>query len=151
MSSLNKVILIGHLGKDPELRAFPSGDQLATISIATTEKWKDKDTGEKRESTEWHRVTFFGGLATVVGRYLTKGSLVYVEGSIKSRKFTDKEGIERISFDIKASDMKMLGGRAESGQSGPAAPRQGQGARPAPKPSGGGGSGFDDMDDDIPF
>lgn len=150
MSSLNKVILIGSLGRDPELRSFPSGDQLATISIATTEKWKDKDTGEKREHTEWHRVTFFGGLAGIVGKYLSKGSLVYVEGSIKSRKYTDKDGVERFSFDIKASDMKMLGGRPQTGDSRPPAASQGQGARPAPK-GGGGGDGFSDMDSDIPW
>jgi single-strand DNA-binding protein len=148
MSSLNKVQLIGSLGRDPELRSFPSGDQLATISLATTEKWKDKDTGEKREHTEWHRVTFFGGLAGIVGKYLSKGSLVYVEGSIKSRKYTDKDGVEKFSFDIKASDMKMLGGRQQSGDSRPATPSQG--AKPAPK-GGGGGDGFSDMDSDVPW
>lgn len=154
---LNQAQIIGYLGKDPEVRYMPSGDAVANFSIATSERWKDKQTGETREATEWHRINTFGKLAEIVGQYLHKGSLVFVQGKITTRKWTDKDGIERYSTEIKADSLKMLGGR-EGGEGGQQAPQQRQAApqrqqRPsaqqqAPASS---GSGFDDMDDDIPF
>src|SRR5574343_241439 len=102
MASVNKVIIVGNLGRDPEMRAFPSGDQVANVTIATTDKWKDKQSGEMREATEWHRVTFNGKLAGIAGEYLRKGSAVYVEGSIRTRKWTDKDGQERYATEIRA-------------------------------------------------
>lgn len=119
MSSVNKVILIGRLGQDPETRFLPNGDAVTNISIATSETWKDKQSGEKREAVEWHRVTFFRSLAEIAGQYLTKGSNVYIEGKIKTRKWQDKEGNDRYSTEIHADEMKMLGGKSE-GQSKPA-------------------------------
>ncbi len=166
MASINKVIIVGNLGRDPEMRSFPSGDQVANVTIATTDKWKDKQTGEPKEATEWHRVVFNGRLAEIVGQYLKKGSQVYVEGSLRTRKWTDKDGIEKYTTEIRADNMQMLGGRQGMGSpsssgdddgggyeqrrapaSRPPAP-QGGGQRPAAKPP---ASGFDDMDDDIPF
>lgn len=147
MASLNKVQLIGNLGKDPETKYMPSGDAMTNITIATTESWKDKATGEKKEQTEWHRVTFFGKLAEIAGQYLKKGSSVYVEGSLRTRKYTDKDGVEKYATDIKSDMMQMLGVKQDS-ESAPA-PQQAapaarpQGAIPAPN--------FSDMDDDIPF
>ena len=111
MPSVNKVILVGHLGRDPELRYLPSGDAMATISIATSDSWTDKSTGEKKEATEWHRVIFYGKLAEIVESYLKKGSLVYIEGSLKYTKYTDKEGVERYGTDIKGTSMQMLNSR----------------------------------------
>lgn len=145
---LNQAQIIGHLGKDPEVRYMPSGDAVANFSIATTEKWKDKSTGEQREATEWHRINTFGKLAEIVGQYLKKGSLVYVAGKIVTRKYTDKDGIERYATEIKADSMKMLGGR-EQGDGAPQ--QQARPQRPSAAPQGAQGSGFDDMDDDIPF
>lgn len=143
MASLNKVQVIGNLGRDPEMRSFPSGDQIASVTIATTEKWKDKQTGEAKEHTEWHRVQFGGKLAEVVGKYLRKGSQVYVEGSLRTRKWTDKDGVERYSTEIRADQMQMLGSKQDGErQSTPAKDDQMQ-----PSPSGG---GFDDFDD-IPL
>ena len=163
MASVNKVILVGNLGRDPEIRYLPSGDPVANITIATSSKYKNK-TGEMVEETEWHRVTFFGKLAEIVGQYLKKGRSVYVEGRIKTRKYTDKDGVEKYATDIIANEMQMLGSR--EGMGGPAGEDESSGgsySRPAPasrpaaaaaaaqqtqaKPS----SGFDDMDDDIPF
>lgn len=120
MSSLNKVQLIGRLGQDPEVKYMPSGDAVANLSLATSEKWKDKKSGENMESTEWHRLSMFGRLAEVAGEYLKKGALIYVEGKIKTRKWTDKEGQERYTTEIHVSDMKMLGSKqdGESGGSG---------------------------------
>lgn len=115
MASINKVTIIGNLGRDPEMRTFPSGDQVATVTIATTDKWKDKTTGEAKEHTEWHRVTFNGRLAEIVGQYLRKGSQVYVEGSLRTRKWTDPSGIEKYSTEIRADQMQMLGSRQGSG------------------------------------
>lgn len=115
MSSVNKVILIGHLGRDPEVRAFPSGDQVCNVTIATSEKWKDKQTGEAKEATEWHRVMFGGKLAEIAGQYLRKGSLVYVEGSLKTRKYT-QDGVEKYATEIRADKMQMLGGKPEEGR-----------------------------------
>jgi single-strand DNA-binding protein len=166
MASVNKVILVGNLGRDPEIRYLPSGEQVANVTIATSSKYKNK-TGEMVEETEWHRVTFFGKLAEIVGQYLKKGRSVYVEGRIKTRKYTDKDGVEKYATDIIANEMQMLGSREGAGEpsgeeggydnaarrpaapprvAAPAAapaPRQ----APAPRPA----SGFDDMDDDIPF
>jgi single-strand DNA-binding protein len=165
MASVNKVILVGNLGRDPEIRYLPSGEPVANITIATSSKYKGK-TGEMVEETEWHRVTFFGKLAEIVGQYLKKGRSVYVEGRIKTRKYTDKDGVEKYATDIIANEMQMLGGREgmgdpsgdDGGSSGggyarqapaprPQAPAQAPRQAPAPRPA----SGFDDMDDDIPF
>jgi single-strand DNA-binding protein len=123
MSSLNKAMLIGHLGRDPETRYAPSGDAITNITVATSEQWKDKATGEKKEQTEWHKVVFYRKLAEIAGQYLKKGSLVYIEGKIQTRKWTDKDGIDRYSTEIIADHMQMLGGR------------QGQDAAPAKQPS----------------
>jgi single-strand DNA-binding protein len=164
MASVNKVIIVGNLGRDPEIRYMPSGDAIANIAVATSYKSKDKNTGEQKELTEWHRISFFGRLAEIVGQYLKKGSSVYVEGRLQTRKYTDKDGVEKYATDIIAETMQMLGGRQgmggdsgmdEGGYDAPpqrqqAAPRQAPPpppARPAPKPA----PNFSDMDDDIPF
>ena len=172
MASVNKVILVGNLGRDPEVRYLPSGDAVANITIATSSKYKGKD-GNMVEETEWHRVTFFGKLAEIAGQYLKKGRPVYIEGRIKTRKYTDKDGIEKYATDIVANEMQMLGGREGMGEpshdEGHAGGGSSYAARPAPparpqapapsqapaqrqapaqsRPP----SGFDDMDDDIPF
>ena len=151
MASVNRVILIGNLGADPETRYLPSGDAVTNIRIATTDTWKDKS-GEKQEHTEWHRVAFFGKLAEIAGEYLKKGSPVYVEGRIRTRKWQDKEGQERYSTEIVADRMQLLGGRgggagaAEPTSREPAAAIAGTPKGPAKK-----GGAFDEMDDDIPF
>jgi single-strand DNA-binding protein len=156
MASVNKVILVGHLGKDPETRYLPSGDAVTNASIATTESWKDKS-GEKQESTEWHRVAFFGRLAEVVGEYLKKGSMVYVEGRLQTRKWTDKEGAERFSTEIRADSMQMLGGGKGGGeqrseQQRPAQKRPAQ-ERSAPRQQNTARtqSRIDEFEDDTPF
>ena len=162
MASVNKVILVGNLGKDPEVRYMPSGSAICTVTLATSRQWKDKTSGERQEETEWHRVTFFDRMAEIAGEYLKKGRPVYVEGRLKTRKYTDKEGVEKYSTEIVATDMQLLGGREGGGGGGtgdesgaPAAPRSAPAARTAPapasKPAAKSGSGFDDMDDDIPF
>ena len=192
MASVNKVIIVGNLGRDPEMRTFPSGDQVANVTIATTDKWKDKQSGEMREATEWHRIVFNGRLAEIAGQYLRKGSQVYVEGSLRTRKWTDQAGVEKFSTEIRADQMQMLGSRqGMGGQSGgqpgggntyddggyggdqgggyeqaprraapPAAPQAARAPAapiqrsPAPAPMAQApraASGFDDMDDDIPF
>ena len=183
MSSVNKVIIVGNLGRDPEMRTFPSGDAVANVTIATTEKWRDKQTGENRSHTEWHRVVFNGRLAEIAGQYLRKGSLVYVEGSLRTRKWTDQSGVEKFSTEIRADAMNMLGARQDNNQppdvddgygkpasydaprraAPPAAapaPQQRPSAPPPPvqraapaavAPPAPAGSGFDDIDDDIPF
>ena len=151
MASVNKVILIGNLGADPETRYLPSGDAVTNIRIATTDSWKDKS-GEKQEHTEWHRVAFFGKTAEIAGEYLKKGSPVYIEGRIRTRKWQDKEGQERFSTEIVADRMQLLGGRgggAETMSREPAG--AGAGAAPSKQPARKSGGGFDDMDDDIPF
>jgi single-strand DNA-binding protein len=167
MASVNKVILVGNLGRDPEVRTFPSGDRVANVTIATTDKWKDKQSNEMREATEWHRVVFNGRLAEIVEQYLRKGAQIYVEGSLRTRKWTDKDGIEKYTTEIRADQMQMLGSRQGTGEpsqggddggygrpapasaarsaAGPA--RAAAAAAPAARPP----SGFDDMDDDIPF
>lgn len=142
MASVNKVILIGNVGRDPETRYMPSGDAVTNLSLATTEKYKDKTTGESKEATEWHRVAFFGRLAEIAGEYLKKGSMCYVEGSLRTRKFTDANGIEKYSTEIVANTMKMLGGKPSE---------NGGGAGGQPRNSGAGTGGFESMDDDIPF
>ena len=149
MASINKVILVGNLGKDPEIRYLPSGDSVANITIATSSKYKGKD-GNMVEETEWHRITFFGKLAEIVGQYLKKSSSVYVEGRLKTRKYTDKDGAEKYSTDIVANEMQMLGGRpsGDSQQHAPAPASRPAPQRSAPAPA---ASGFSDMDDDIPF
>lgn len=184
MASVNKVIIVGNLGRDPEMRTFPSGDQVANVTIATTDKWKDKQTGEMKEATEWHRVVFNGRLAEIAGQYLRKGSQVYVEGSLRTRKWTDQSGVEKYSTEIRADQMQMLGSRQGMGGGGQGGGQQGGGyddgyggdqggyeqaprrAAPAPRPMAApaqrpapapvaqaprAASGFDDMDDDIPF
>ena len=159
---INKVILVGNLGNDPEVRYAQNGNAITTISVATSESWKDKD-GNMQERTEWHRVKFFGRLAEIAGEYLKKGRPVYVEGRLKYGKYTDKDGIERNTVDIVASEMQLLGGREGGGMGGgmgddmgapaaaprAAAPRSTPAPRPAAKPAA--ASSFDDMDDDIPF
>jgi single-strand DNA-binding protein len=153
MASLNKVILIGNLGADPETRFTPGGDQITNIRIATTEVTKDKATGDKKELTEWHRIVFFGRLAEIAGQYLKKGRQVYVEGRIRTNKWQDKEGQDRYTTEIVANEMKMLGSREGMGE---APPRESSGASqrkppstPAAAPSG--GAAFDNFEDDIPF
>ena len=158
MASVNKVILIGNLGRDPETRYMPNGEAVANITVATTETWKDKASGEKQEKTEWHRVTFYRRLAEIAGEYLKKGSQVYVEGRLETRKWQDKEGKDRYTTEIIANEMKMLGSR--SGQ-GDASGRERSAEAREPAPAGEGKSGasaknkpagqFADMDDDIPF
>jgi single-strand DNA-binding protein len=152
MASVNKVILVGNLGADPETRYMPNGDAVCNIRLATTESWKDKQSGEKKEITEWHRVVFYRKLAEIAGQYLKKGSQVYLEGRIRTRKWTDKEGQERYTTEIEANEMQMLGRREGMGE---AAPRDssGGGSRPAPsKPATqSSGGGFNDFEDDIPF
>ncbi len=114
MASLNKVQIIGNLGADPEVKTLPNGEMVANISVATTEKWKDKTTNEAKELTEWHRISFFGKLAEIVDKYLKKGSAVYVEGSLRTKKYTDKDGVEKYTTNIKASSMQMLGGKSDA-------------------------------------
>lgn len=178
MASVNKVIIVGNLGRDPEMRTFPSGDQVANVRIATTDRWRDKNSGENKEATEWHSVVFNGRLAEIVGQYLRKGSQVYIEGSLRTRKWTDQSGQERYTTEIRADTMQMLGSRSGAGgsQGGAggfddggygdagggyeaprrAAPAQRPAAPPAARPAPvaqppRAASGFDDMDDDIPF
>jgi single-strand DNA-binding protein len=151
MASINKVIIVGNLGADPETKYLPSGDAVTNIRVATTDTWKDKATGEKKEATEWHRIAFFGRLAEIAGEYLKKGSQVYVEGSLRTRKWQDKDGQDRYSTEIRGDVMQMLG-RREGGGEARALPERGA-SKPAPaaagakKPAG----KFDDMEDDIPF
>jgi single-strand DNA-binding protein len=174
MASINKVILIGNLGRDPEVRYTPNGAAICNVTIATSRNWKDKTSGEKMEETEWHRVVFFDRLAEIAGEYLKKGRPVYVEGRLKTRKWTDKDGQEKYTTEIMADNMQLLGGREgggggdEGGAGGGGYSRGAQGggggggerqersapaARPAAsKPAASKSStGFDDMDDDIPF
>ena len=170
MASVNKVIIVGNLGKDPEMRTFPSGGRVCNVTIATSERWKDKQTGEQKEATEWHRVVFNDRLAEIAGEYLKKGSQVYVEGSLRTRKWTDAQGVEKYTTEIRADEMKMLGSRQGMGGGGgggsfegddgggyDSAPRRSAPPARAPAPAaqrpaaGKPSSGFDDMDDDIPF
>ncbi|RYF32718.1 MAG: single-stranded DNA-binding protein [Comamonadaceae bacterium] len=173
MASVNKVILVGNLGRDPETRTFPSGDQVCNATLATTDKWKDKQSGEMREATEWHRLVFNGRLAEIAAQYLRKGSQIYVEGQIRTRKYQDKDGVEKYATDIRVDQMQMLGSRqgmgapsgggdddggySQGGGGGggyapraPAAAPRAPAAAPRQAPAKS-SSGFDDMDDDIPF
>ncbi|MDB5793895.1 MAG: ssb [Noviherbaspirillum sp.] len=168
MASVNKVIIVGNLGRDPETRYMPNGEAVTNVAVATTESWKDKNTGEKKELTEWHRITFYRKLAEIAGQYLKKGSQVYVEGRLQTRKWTDKEGVERYTTEIIADSMQMLGSRQGMG-GGAGAPMDDDYASsaPAPRQNAGAGAGaggaarggapsrpapnFSDMDDDIPF
>ncbi|OQA34013.1 MAG: Single-stranded DNA-binding protein [Betaproteobacteria bacterium ADurb.Bin341] len=155
MASVNKVILVGNLGADPETRFMPSGDPICNLRLATTDSYKDKSSGERKETTEWHRIVMFGRLAEIAGQYLKKGSQVYIEGRIQTRKWMDKEGQERYSTEIIANEMKMLGkkeGSSEDSQHNdyggyaPAPRNEQHPGNPAkPKPA------FDDLGDDIPF
>jgi single-strand DNA-binding protein len=155
MASVNKVIIVGNLGRDPETRYNTEGGAITNVSLATTDNWKDKATGEKQERTEWHRVVFFSRLAEIAGEYLKKGSQVYIEGALRTRKWTDKEGQERFTTEIVADKMQMLGGRSGMGDGGgrdmssapPASEGRSEGRSAAKKPAG----KFEDMDDDIPF
>jgi single-strand DNA-binding protein len=169
MASINKVILIGNLGRDPEVRYTPNGAAVCNVSVATTRNWKDKNSGDKVEETEWHRVVFYDRLAEIAGEYLKKGRPVYVEGRLKTRKWQDKDGKDNYTTEIVAEQMQLLGGREGGGGGGYGGGNQGGGddysqeappsrpaarpaaaqrpAAPAPKSS----TGFDDMDDDIPF
>ena len=166
MASVNKVILVGNCGRDPEIRYLPSGQAVANVSIATSSRRKDKNSGEMVEDTQWHRVTFYDRLAEIAGEYVKKGRPIYVEGRLKYGKYTGQDGVEKNTVDIIATELQLLGGREGMGggggggdeEMGGGAPRR---AAPAPRaPAGGGasrapaakqGSGFDDMDDDIPF
>ena len=166
MASVNKVILVGNLGRDPETRYSTGGEAVANISVATTDSWKDKS-GEKQERTEWHRVAFFGKLAEIAGEYLKKGSQVYVEGRLQTRKWQDKDGQDKYTTEIIADRMQMLGSRGGGGASAMGEPPSdgergpGGGSRPAGSGAGGGGGksggasggkkNVDDLDDDIPF
>src|SRR5688572_24025739 len=162
MASVNKVIIIGNLGRDPEVRYTPNGSAVCNVSVATTRSWKNKESGDKSEETEWHRVVFYDKLAEIAGEYLKKGRSVYVEGRLKTRKWQDKDGVEKYTTEIVATDMQMLGSREGMGagasaddgggasyeRSAPASRPAGAAAnRPAAKST----SGFSDMDDDIPF
>lgn len=162
---VNKVILIGNLGKDPEMKSFPNGDAFCNLTLATSESWTDKASGEKKERTEWHNLVFTRRLAEIAGQYLKKGSKIYVEGSLRTRKWQDKDGHDRYTTEIQVNDMQMLDGRGGGGEDfgggggggsysgsrgGSSAPRErAPAARPAPAPSSGGGESFED--DDIPF
>ena len=159
MASVNKVILVGNLGADPEVRYLPSGDAVANIRLATTDRYKDKQSGEFKEMTEWHRISFFGRLAEIVSEYLKKGSSVYIEGRIRTRKYQAQDGTDRYSTEIVADQMQMLGGRSGAGgggggddggySRGESMERGGGGGQS--RPSAPAGGGFDEMDDDIPF
>lgn len=167
MASVNKVIIVGNLGRDPETRYMPNGEAVTNIAVATTESWKDKNSGEKKEITEWHRITFYRKLAEIAGQYLKKGSQIYVEGRLQTRKWTDKEGVERYTTEIIADTMQMLGSRSGGGGGGAPmddgggygggygggggnqAPRQN--TAPARQPVTQAAPNFSDMDDDIPF
>lgn len=150
MASVNKVIIIGNLGQDPEVKHLPSGDAVVNISVATTDKWKDKASGEQKEATEWHKVTFFGRTAEVVGQYLRKGSSIYVEGSLRTRKWQDKDGADRYSTEIRGDVMQMLGGRGQGGGADAPPPPSSRGSSESTT-AGTGKNGFDDLKDDIPF
>ena len=165
MASVNKVIIVGNLGRDPEIRYTPNGSAVCNVSVATTRSWKNKESGDKSEETEWHRVVFYDKLAEIAGEYLKKGRSVYVEGRLKTRKWQDKDNVEKYTTEIIATDMQMLGSREGMGGGAPADDGGGSAGanyeRPAPaarpagaaanRPAAKSPSGFSDMDDDIPF
>lgn len=146
MSSLNQVTLVGRVGKDPEKRSTSGGTAICNLSLATSETWKDKSTGEKKEATEWHRIVFYDRQAEVAAQYALKGALILVQGQLKTRKWTDKDGVEKYTTEIQARELKLLS-RPSDGQGRAPAPAP----APAPRPQGGGGSRQPDFDDDIPF
>ncbi len=149
MASVNKVILVGNLGADPESRYLPNGDAVTNIRLATTDSWKDKTSGERKEITEWHQVTFYRRLAEIAAQYLKKGRQIYVEGRIRTRKWQDKDGNDRYTTEILADEMQMLGSREGMSD---APPREtGSAARKAAEPAAAPASGFDNFEDDIPF
>ena len=153
MASVNRVTIIGHLGQDPETRYLPSGDAVTNISVATTDKWKDKATGDPKESTEWHKIALFGKTAEVAGKYLTKGSQVYIEGKLQTRKWQDKQGQDRYTTEIRADAMQMLGspgGRSDAAES-PAERKNAPAGGTARTPAKQTGGSFDSLDDDIAF
>ncbi len=148
---INKVILVGNLGQDPQTRAMPSGKTVVNLRIATTDQWRDKQTGENKENTEWHTVVMFDRLAEIAAEYLRKGSQVYIEGKLRTRKWQDKEGNDRYSTEVVANEMQMLGGRGGGGGGGGGYDRE-PASRPSQAPTGGGPDGArDEFDDDIPF
>jgi single-strand DNA-binding protein len=154
MASVNKVIIVGNLGADPETRFLPSGDAVCNIRVATTDKWKDKASGDMKEQTEWHRISFFGRLAEVAGEYLKKGSQIYVEGSLRTRKYQAQDGTDRFATDIRGDVMQMLGGRQGGGGGGMSPPPDMREPMPSGAPAGRPAAkkgGIDDLDDDIPF
>ena len=171
MASVNKVIIVGNLGKDPEVRYMPSGGAICNVNVATTRQWKNKESGEKQEETDWHRIVFFDRLAEIAGEYLKKGRSVYVEGRLRTRKWTDKEGKDQYTTEIVATEMQMLGGREGAGGGNAGSDEEGGGggysersapqrqapasrpaaSAPAPRPASKPATGFDNMDDDIPF
>jgi single-strand DNA-binding protein len=173
MASVNKVIIMGNLGRDPEVKYTANGAAICNITVATTRQWKDKQSGERQEETEWHRVVMFDRMAEIAGEYLKKGRPVFVEGRLRTRKWTDKEGVERYTTEVYATDMQLLGGREGAGASGGAGGGAGAGSgmggddggggaparsapapmarQPAAKPAARSATGFDDMEDDIPF
>ncbi len=144
MSSVNLVILVGNLGADPEIRTMPDGNTVCTIRLATTDSWKDKTTGEKREATEWHRVVMFRKLGEIAGQYLKKGSAVYIEGRVKTRKWQDQDGKDRYTTEIEASEMKMLGSRPTGTQSEPTSDRRSTTTKVV-------ATSATEWEDDIPF
>ena len=148
MASVNKVIIVGNVGRDPETRYMPSGDAVTNISVATSDRYKDKQTNEMKETTEWHRVAFFGKLAEIAGQYLKKGSQVYVEGKLRTRKYTDQAGVEKYSTEIVADSMQMLGGKMSETGGGASAPSY---SKERPEISNTASSSLGQMDDDIPF
>jgi len=154
MASVNKVILVGNLGRDPETRYSPDGAAITNVTIATSDRWKDKASGEMKEATEWHRVVFFGRLAEIAGEYLKKGRPVYVEGKLRTRKWTDKDGHERYTTEIVADNMQMLGSREGAGgdvEDSAAPPRASAGREASGRAPAKAASNIADMDDDIPF
>ncbi len=152
---INKVILIGNLGNDPEVRYMPDGGAVANLTVATSEQWKDKQSGEQQERTEWHRVVMFRRLGEIAGEYLKKGSKVYIEGKLQTRKWQDQNGNDRYTTEIVANEMQMLDSRGSGGSSNfnqqPPPGGQSGGAKPGNPPAAGGSGGIDDFDDDIPF
>jgi len=162
MASVNKVIIVGNLGRDPEIRYTPEGAAICNVSVATTSQWKDRNSGERREETEWHRVVMYNRLAEIAGEYLRKGRSVYIEGRLKTRKWTDKDNIDRYTTEIVADQMQMLGGReggsSDGGYGDSSSPARQSSSRPAPAsrpaasaPTAAGAANLADMDDDIPF
>ena len=144
MAGVNKVIIVGHLGNDPEIRTMPNGDAVANISVATSESWTDKNTGEKKTQTEWHRIVLYRRLAEIAGQYLTKGSQVYIEGRLKTRKWQDSNGQDRYTTEIQGDNLQMLGGRQDE-------PKQSKASKAKPNPLSAMAEQCDSFDDNIPF